>query len=241
MKIGQKLLMIWEKFDDVIGIAAIAKVVGEKALEKVRKKVEEKFGLGTLEQAGKDVTDEILYNIALAALDNDAKEMEIGLFETKLRDVEPKKAEAFVLFIAKMVSMFEREVKEIASPGKDKDGKEKGGKRTEQSYRDLEKGIGYAKRFLCVFLQIRDPNGDAKETYRLRVAFLQGKNVFSLVKSPKEKDWIEKLIENAIAFSGEALKSIHENVCSKANGLGAGAQSYKEGAKARYMAAKKGG
>lgn len=218
MAIGPKLWKLWEKIDDVVGIAAIVQIAGQKALERFKKRVGEKIGLGeSLEEARKTFKDELFYNIAVAALlENEGKELDE--FEIRLRaDVSnngAKKAECMVLFVANYLFEFEREVKETTSPEKGKSGP-----RIEQTYKDLAKGIEHAKNFLHALLRNVDPGGDVDETYKLRMAFLQGKNVFSFIKPPRKKDWIDKLIDGAFNFSEEAFKAAGKKVQDTLNDL----------------------
>jgi len=150
--------------------------IKEKGAEALGKRIENILGVG-LEDAKKDVTDEIIYSVAVASLTED-EQKEIDCFERRLRAEDKNKAEALILFVAKMIKTFEREVKETVAPAKGASGP-----KTEQSYKKIEEGISHAVNFLRALLRNSCPQED--DTFRSRVNFLEGKNVFSLIKEKK--------------------------------------------------------
>lgn len=167
----------------IIGIPIVGIVIqelihraGEKGVITLKKRVEEILGLN-LEDAKKDVGDEILYGVAVSTLKED-EQKEIDCFERKLRakPEDKEKAEAFVLYIAKIVKTFERE---ITVPNKGK-----GDPKIDQTYKKLEEGLGHARNFMRALL--RNSCHQEDDTFKSRVDFLEGKNVFSLIKVKKE-------------------------------------------------------
>ena len=198
--------------------------ITEHGAKKIQKRVEKILGFN-VEDAKKDISDEIFYGIAVNALsEDDAKE--IDAFEERLRREDCCKAEAFVLFTAKIVRTFEREIKETTNPEKGKFGP-----RTEQVYKKLEEGIEHAKRFLLALL--RNKNADAEVTFTARVAFLQGKNVFSLIKEKKESP-LKRFADFLKKKDTEEMGKVNQS----ASATIIGTQSYKDSAYARLEAAK---
>jgi len=151
--------------------------ITEKGVKKLHERIEKILGFD-VEDAKKDVTDEILYGVAVAALDEPEQD-EVDAFEESLRNKDAKKAEAFVLYIAKIIKTFEREDKKVVKPKKGENGPS-----IEQVYKNIEDGIGHAKKFLRILLRKTDVDKNA--TFDARVKFLQGKNVFSLIKEEKD-------------------------------------------------------
>lgn len=172
------------------------KITG-KVAEKVQKRVEKILG-GDTEQAGKDITDEIIYSMAVAEL-SESQEDEIDAFETRLRQTDKAKAEAFVLFIGTVVTKFQKEVKKTTNPKKGESGPTQS-----ESYTDFTKGLEIAKKILLALLRVTGSSPD--ETFNKRVAFLEGKNVFSLIKVKKVSDlekWMESMEKSVLSFFKE--------------------------------------
>ncbi|KKP98172.1 MAG: hypothetical protein US25_C0085G0006 [Candidatus Moranbacteria bacterium GW2011_GWE1_36_7] len=208
--------------------------ITEKGTEKIMKRLEKVLGLD-VEGAKKDITDEIIYSVAVNALD-DVSARDVDAFEERLRREDKEKAEAFVLFVAKIVSQFEREVKKTENPKKGESGPS-----TTQTYKDLEEGIKHAKKFLESLLL--NVGADADVTFNSRVAFLQGKNVFSLIKPKRVESVFEKKAEELAGKAYEAIKEgvkngadkVKENITS----IPSDAKSFRE--KARAFRASQGG
>ena len=171
---------IWAKldtlFDGIITIPVIGIVlkkafekIGEVGAEQAEKKLKEALGADT-NAAAKDPRDEIIYNVALDTLGatSSIKKTDADNFERKLRLLDSKKAESYVLWIAKIVKEFEKERKETINPPKGS-----ADPRVETKHRDISEGIKHAVAFIESML--------AQKTFNKRVAFLQGKNAFSLV------------------------------------------------------------
>lgn len=151
--------------------------ITEKGAEALKKRVENILGLN-LEDAKKDVSDEIIYSVAVASMTVD-EQKEIDCFERKLRAEDKNKAEALILFIAKMIKTFEREMKETITPKKGESGP-----KVEQSYKSIAEGLLHAVNFLRALL--RNTCATEDNTFESRVTFLEGKNVFSLIKKTTE-------------------------------------------------------
>lgn len=160
--------------------------------EKVKKRVETILG-SNVEQAKKDITDEIIYSMVVAALDDD-KADEIDAFEARLRlannGMDKEKAEAFILFVATVVTKFQREVKQTTNPKKGESGPA-----SSATFTDYTEGINLAKKILESLLRVTGSTED--NTFNKRVAFLEGKNVFSLMKAKKGTSEFEKLWQKA--------------------------------------------
>ncbi len=112
--------------------------LSEKGAEKLTKKLETILGFDTA-AASKSVADEIVYAAALysteAKLTTDDR-AKIDDFEVYLRNQNPKKAEAYVLFVAHIVQQLKRETKKSQNPKKGETGP-----REETSFTDYEKGF----------------------------------------------------------------------------------------------------
>lgn len=201
----------------------IVKMIFDKIQERgaaaLGKRIENILGVG-LEDAKKDVSDEIIYGVAVSQL-ADLEQPEIDKFERDLRTEnngkDKDKAEAFVLFVAKIVKTFERKTDNNI-----------------QTCQNIEDGLKHAKKFLEALLKNKGANPE--ETFDLRVKFLEGKNVFSLIKVKKEPlkgftDFVKK--EGA-----EGLNKAKQGLNKAKQDTAAGTQSYKDRATARLAAAK---
>lgn len=209
-------------------IEALFKKGGEVVAEKIQKRLSKILGTNVAE-ANKDITDEIIYSVAVNALD-DVSARDVDAFEERLRREDKEKAEAFVLFIAKVVSQFEREVKKTENPKKGESGPS-----TTQTYKDLEEGIKHAKKFLESLLL--NVGADADATFNARVAFLQGKNVFSLIK-PKKEDNVEKVVDAGIAFGKEFYSKTTKKFTDVSTNVNESTKSYEERSIERLAASK---
>lgn len=158
-------------------IKLVSDKITEKGAEAIKKRVEDILGI-SLEDAKRDVVDEIVYSVAVASLTED-EQKEVDCFERRLRAEDKNKAEALILFIAKMVKTFERDVKETINPKKGDSGP-----KVENSYKSIAEGLLHAVNFLRSLMRNTCPNED--DTFKARVAFLEGKNVFSLIKKKVE-------------------------------------------------------
>lgn len=162
--------------------------LGVKGAEKLTNKLETILGLNT-KSAGTNVTDEIIYAAALysteAALTSTERET-IDTFEIALRGKDAKKATAFVLFIAQIVVQFKQEVTHHK--------KETNAPLEEESFNDFSKGFALAGEFFKELLKRRNDED--------KIAFLQGKNVFSLIPAEKtpllNMDEIKKVATNML-------------------------------------------
>ncbi|EKE25485.1 MAG: hypothetical protein ACD_5C00141G0001 [uncultured bacterium] len=163
------------------------KITG-KVAEKVQKRVEKALGIDT-EQAGKDISDEIFYSMAVAELSDDQAD-EVDAFEARLRRADKEKAEALVLFVATIVTKFQKEVKKTTNNKKGESGPSRS-----ESYMDFAKGLEYGKKILLALLRVTGSTPD--ETFNKRVIFLEGKNVFSLIKAKKGTSEFEKWLRTA--------------------------------------------
>ncbi len=210
--------------------------IGEKGAEKIHERVEKILGFD-LEKAKKDVSDEIIYGIVVNALNDMTKEDEMDALEARLRREDKEKAEALVLYVAKMVMRFERDIKETVNPPKGSSDP-----KIEQAYKSIQEGIGHAKNFLESLL--RKTGADAEETFQVRVAFLQGKNVFSLVKEKKaESQFSQKMKEIFSDGKGkfvDTIKGIISQAKEERLSFSDDCKSFKERAKAFYEKSKGG-
>jgi hypothetical protein len=166
--LGVVLKTAWDKF---------VPTMAEKGAKKIQERIERFIGLNT-EDAQKTMKDEFIYSLAVAALEEPEQD-EIDAFEIRLRKDAPRKAEAFVLFIAQAISEFVFETKQTTQSSA------KGQPSISEAFTNYDKGIANAKVFLDAMLRKNGNNDD--ETFQLRVAYLEGKNVFSLIK-PKKGD-----------------------------------------------------
>jgi len=177
MALFSGLSKFFEKFDEwiVIGLLipfakGIFDKFTEKGAEKATQKISEFLGIN-LEKAGKDVQDEIVFATALylCGLSEDEKN-EIRAFEAELRQKDPKKAQAFVLFVAKAVERHAVETKKTS-----------GGKNNPEVtiQKNIDLGLRWAKEFFHDLLKNR--------SYDQKVAFLKGINVFSLISAKKDE------------------------------------------------------
>jgi hypothetical protein len=176
----------------VIGTMIFDKIT-EKTASTIQKRLEKILGLG-VEEANKDITDELIYCAAVNGLDV-ADVSAIDAFEERLRREEPDKAQAFVLFVAKLVSQFEREER----PGNHNKKKGDPEPSKTQIYKNLDEGFKHAKKFLEALLR--------NKTFAKRVAFLQGKNVFSLIKPKSKESVFEKKAEEIVTKAYEGVKA----------------------------------
>jgi hypothetical protein len=158
---------------DVLGTIAAIPVLGslfKGLVGHVEKEVGKILG-GNTETAQKDTYDEDLYGAAEHATGLSPEEtIALQDFEARLRKEFPDKAAAFVLFVAKKIKSFEREVKEVQQPAKGQSGP-----RVERSYKNIDAGIEQSVYFFKDLLK--------RDTYEKKIAFLEGKNVFSLIRT----------------------------------------------------------
>ena len=191
--------------------------IQEKGAEALGKRIENILGVG-LEDAKKDVSDEIIYSVAVASL-TENEQKEVDCFERRLRAEDKNKAEALILFVAKMVKMFEQEVKEATHPKKGESGPS-----VSRVYKKIEEGVEHAKNFLKAMLgnscQLEE------DTFRSRVAFLEGKNVFSLIKE-KKTPLNEKAKETAEKVGVKYAEGM-DNLNSKLGDLLSRAQAWRD-------------
>lgn len=216
----------WEKVDRWVTAATAIPVFGivlkklfesvaEKGADKLQKKIEK--ALGTLSEAKKDVTDEVLYNVAAYSL-SEAEADELDSFEIRLRLENKEQAEAFVLYIAKIIQMFERETTKATNPKKGESGP-----RVEQKYKKLEEGIERAQKILKALL--KKTGADDNATFKARVAYLEGKNVFSLIQAKKEpskilavaKEFGNKTADKAKSTGGKIVDNQKTNFSDLSN------------------------
>lgn len=190
--------------------------LSEKGAEKLTKKLETILGFDTT-AASKSVADEIVYAAALysseAKLTPDER-AKIDNFEVYLRDQDPKKAEAYVLFVAHIVQQLKRETKKSQNPKKGETGP-----REETSFTDYEKGFALAEEFFKELLK-RDSDDE-------KIKFLQGKNVFSLIS--------EKKTSPAGDFFKKTGKKFAESQKENLVELDKSSSSYYDEAKKRYQ------
>jgi hypothetical protein len=158
----------WEKF---------IPTMTEKGAKKLQERFERFVGLNT-EDAQRSLKDEFIYSLAVADFKIPEQD-EIDNFEIRLRDDDEEKAEAFVLFIAQKISEFVFETKKTTQP------LAKGQPSISETFTNYDKGVVSAKVFLEAMLRRRGSSDN--ETFQLRVAYLKGKNVFSLI-NPKKGD-----------------------------------------------------
>lgn len=195
--------------------------LSEKGAEKLTKKLETILGFDTT-TASKSVADEIVYAAALysteAKLTTNDRE-KIDDFEVYLRNQDPKKAEAYVLFVAHIVMQLKRETKKSQNPKKGESGP-----REETSFTDYEKGFALTGEFFKELLKRDKPEE--------KVSFLQGKNVFSLISEKKEtNDFFQKVAEAAKKASLLFAENQKANIAE----LNKSSSSFYEKAKERYQ------
>ena len=180
----------------------VLKEVSEIILKKGAEKLQQKVGeiLGTLDQAKKDPTDEILHNCALYSMSEEKDWKEIEVFMRRFRSEKPEKAEAFVFYIAKTVLLFERDVTETNTPKKGS-----GEPKIQVKYKDIKAGIEETHKFLRAFLE--EKGDDDEKTYLQRIAFLEGKNVFSTIPAEPHL-WVKKAKEKSKEFAAKKTKEI---------------------------------
>lgn len=195
--------------------------------QKLKDRVEKILGF-SLKDAKRDVTDEIIYGVAVAELKNSTKEAEIDAFERKLRcgdgGKNKEKAEAFVLFIAKIVMQFLQEIKETKAPKKGETGPV-----TSKTINDISKGLEFAVNFLEALL--KNTGTDDEATFNARVAFLEGKNVFSLIPPEKKPSKAEQLAKDFTKKTGEKISQTAKNADDAI-------KTFEDNARARYEASK---
>ena len=148
-----------------------------------------------------------MYGVAVANL-NVTEQDEMDNFEKTLRSKEKEKAEALVLAVAKIVKYFEMEVTETTKPKQNE-----AGPVVKQSRKDIKEGIEHAKNFLMSLLKNR--SSDPEETFKMRLEFLEGKNVFSLIK-PKKKLPIDKIF-GGIKTAGAKVENSYEKGINNLN------------------------
>lgn len=209
-------------------ILPIVKDLGGKFFGKVGKDIAQKFGLDTSESK-KVVEDNILYG--KIRFDFTAEEIEdIFSFEQELRasDGGEDKFAALVLYVVRGVAFFKKET--TKGGGKNKDGTEK------ESVKTVDDSLGtdWAKKFLKQLL--------ARPSFEDKVAFLEGENVFALIKKEKKtidlikeatefKDKTVEIGKNFLANASERFSEVGENIDNLT-------QSFESNGRARYEAAK---
>jgi len=151
--------------------------VSEKAIEKAvevgEKKVAKVLGL---EEAKRGWDDEFLFRIALHGLNDDTKRKLINQFKDELDEADSNKAEAFVLYVANMLQMHEKQQKKSW-----KLGKSKGAPRMEEVAKFYD--FTYTNEFFDDLLASKE-----------KIRFLKKEKVFSLI--PSEKKFL-KSVEDA--------------------------------------------
>jgi hypothetical protein len=156
--------------------------VAEKGLDAAEKHVSKALGLDTVEEAKKTLNDEFLYRVALHGISEDTaneKRKKLNEFRADLKKSDKTKAEAYVLFVAKMLAMHAKDKKKSKKLGKGKDAP-----REEEVSKFYE--FTYTNEFFNDLL--------ARETFKAKIEFLEDENVFSLI--PPEKKLL-KSIEDA--------------------------------------------
>jgi hypothetical protein len=213
---------------DVLGTIASIPVLGslfKGFMGHVEKEVGKILG-GNTETAQKDTYDEDLYGAAEHATGLSPEEtIALQEFEARLRNESPDKAAAFVLFVAKKIKSFEREVKEVQQPAKGQPGP-----RVERSYKNIDAGIEQAVYFFKDILE--------RDTYEKKMVFLEGKNVFSLIRT--EPLLVRKIREAARKTEdyfqsgnlGKKAESVKKNLAENSADLDQKLTSFKDRAKA---------
>lgn len=185
----KKKLGFWEGVDrgltglmavPVFGIVikGVLENVAAEGGEIVKNKIKGGLGMSTA-QAKMDPKDEIVFGAATNKLEP-AEKAEITEFEFKLRETDEDRAEAFVLFVATIVKVFEVEHRR-------KQGKKKSDSSDDVDnsvhYRDITQGIEQANIFIRDLLARK--GGTPEETFQERIKFLKGKHVFALISKKK--------------------------------------------------------
>lgn len=173
----QWLLTVANTINTVGDIMDKLKGVHDRLPDVVKQHITEVLA-GNTKESRKSVRDEILYGAAVYSL-NVTESPEVSAFETRLRKNNAPKAEAFVLFVAKGVEEFRRENKKTTTPKRGTSGPS-----VEQAYNTFGEGLSWAGKFLRELISQKGAND--QETFTKRVAFLKGKNVFSLIPPKKE-------------------------------------------------------
>jgi hypothetical protein len=138
------------------------------------------------DQAAKDPEDEQLYGFAINTLSPMEKKVAKS-FEFELRAFDKKKAESYVLWVAKIVKRFEKTIKKTTTPPKNStDPKE------ESTIVDISEGCIQGALFISDVIE--------NPTFQERVSYLDGSNVFSLISEKKS------------SLIGEAVKSGKKDV-----------------------------
>lgn len=208
----------WEKTDrwvtaltaiPILGIVLkkIFENIAEKGGDAIEKKIKKTLGINT-DEAAKSTEDEILYNAALNAITDASEKAELNDFELALRKIAPKKAEAYILYVAKIVKAFEKE--RIIS----KSGAKKGPTDPKETtvIRDITDGVAQAKPFLHDVFTRTGPTPKGKLT--ARVAFLQGKGVFLLIPAEKVPVPAIEAAKKVARAAGEVAKKTGESIVS---------------------------
>jgi hypothetical protein len=185
-------------------IKEITEQIGRQGAENLTKRLGKVLGMGT-EGAKRSVTDEILYAMALYSREaklNPSEIEELDKFEILLRNCAKKddkdsegclKAEAYVLYVANILDQLKKDIKEVTTPKKGTSGP-----KTESVYQDYSRGFDQAGRFFKELLK--------RDSFEKKVAFLEGKNVFSLISKKKEADPILEALKKFTGYSEDALK-----------------------------------
>lgn len=158
-----------------VGKQILSKLAGkltEKGVEVAEKKIEKALGLD-IEEAKKGLDDEFLYRIALHGLNDDTKRKQINQFKADLEETDSNKAEAFVLYVAKMLRMHEKQQKKSWKTGKGKNAP-----RVEEIAKLYD--FTYTNDFFADLL--------SNDTVDAKTRFLKNEKVFSLIP-PEKKIW----------------------------------------------------
>lgn len=229
-------LKLWELVDEVILAGALfplVKGLAVKGAEKLGKKVEEKLGFGSLEDAKKSVEDNILYGSACLNGLNSAEISELKNFEKKLKQEENgrDKVQALVLYVVKGIVFFKAET--TKTRGKSTNGSNTSGSKSNEPKEttkkmDYSEGAAWAVKFLRQLLN--------HPSFEERVAFLEHEEVFSLIQKKKEtidligkaRDFFGKAIDAAEVVSQKGSNGI-EDVNNKLDSLIEKARKWRDG------------
>ncbi|HLN19413.1 MAG TPA: hypothetical protein VK255_04575 [Patescibacteria group bacterium] len=213
-------------------LATAGEKTGQKVGEKISKKAHEVLGLST-DDAKKSTDDEDYFGAAVNAL-SDPEADEINAFEARLRQDNSDRACAFVLFVARKIQKFEREEKKTEKPPKGQSGPV-----TVTTVKVIDDGVRQAVLFLKALL--RQKVGDKADqtynddlTYQKRVAFLEWKNIFSLIsekKSSPASDYAKKAAEATKKFVGKNAPEIQQKVDIGASKFGNTTEKWAESIK----------
>ncbi|HCP08629.1 MAG TPA: hypothetical protein DIT25_02410 [Candidatus Moranbacteria bacterium] len=200
-------------------VKSIFEKFSARAGDKVEKRLEKALGI-EVEETGKGIGDEIIYLAALQKID-DAEQGKVEEFKSELKkdaNAGAKKAEAFVLFIAKGVKAFEKEHKTVSGGGKNN--KEP---RTEYVHKDLTVGFEWSSKFFKRLL--------SKPDYAKKLRYLEDENVFSLIP-------LEKTTPLIIKKASEVFDVAQENAQTNLTDLEGATKSWADKMKEKYEKSK---